>query len=139
MYKCRAIDCKFCLLQFIVENPLNSWLFLFPSIASALALTGAQRVVVHMGDFGGDSDKPLELWGTAPWLPQLQSIGEARRAYMKEHDLRPAKKVKLTEKKGRWVCGNENTEASQLYTVTFVRVVAELHRRYLVHIGVPQV
>ena len=91
-----------------------------------------------MIDFNGKSVKPLEIWGTVPWLGRLQRIGLARREQMALMG-RPAKRVKLVDQKGRWVNGNNNLHGSQVYPATLCAIIAELHRRTLLERGIPQV
>ena len=116
---------------------MSSWIFRWPSVLAALTKAGAQRIAVRLIDFGGDSVKPLEIWGTCPWLTRLEQIGHDRREHMARHDIRPRKRVKLTNQVGRWVCGNEYTHASQVYPQVFCAIIAELHARTLIAQGIP--
>ena len=57
----------FCHLRgvaFLVEQPLNSFLYWVPGIKDAISTTGAVRFVTNLGAFGAESMKPVEIWGT---------------------------------------------------------------------------
>ena len=49
-------------LHFVLEQPLQSVLPLMEPLKSVLAFTGATRTGTWLGQFGGSSPKPLQLW-----------------------------------------------------------------------------
>jgi hypothetical protein len=59
--------------HWIVEQPVGSGLCNIPEFDLLLNATGVDKpVVTWLGAFGSGSPKPLWLWGTAAWLPQLR-------------------------------------------------------------------
>eukprot|EP00959_Pyramimonas_sp_CCMP1952_P258978 5414121-Pyramimonas_sp.AAC.1 len=50
----------------VIEQPLNSGLYSVPELRQALDMIGAKRIVIHAGEFGATSMKPLELFATLP-------------------------------------------------------------------------
>ena len=55
----------------MIEQPLSSLLFKYKPMFSALWDTGAYWTHVHLGSFGCLYKKPIRLWGTAPFLMDL--------------------------------------------------------------------
>ena len=56
----------------VVEQPMSSLMWEYPSMRAALDQCGAVRVQLDMGAYGAPSRKPTTLWGTGPYLAQLQ-------------------------------------------------------------------
>ncbi len=63
-------------VRWVIEQPLNSYLFHEWGLRSTMRSLSAVRWITAMGAFGGDSVKPLEFWGTlekygsCPWSSQ---------------------------------------------------------------------
>ncbi len=56
----------------IVEQPASSVLWDYPSMRACLQRHGLKApCIMDMGAYGGSSQKPTHLWGTAPYLPKL--------------------------------------------------------------------
>ena len=56
----------------VVEQPMSSLMWEYPSMRAALDQCRAVRVQLDMGAYGAPSRKPTTLWGTGPYLAQLQ-------------------------------------------------------------------
>ena len=56
---------------FVLEQPSGSLLFDFQPIHETLIACRARQLSVQLYNFGHDSEKPLTLWGNAPWLEDL--------------------------------------------------------------------
>ncbi len=115
---CRS--CHALRVHYVIEQPQTSLLFIHPALATALQETRAERVAVNLGQCGASSQKPLALWGTAPWLQRL--AGVVRRRSMVSHPRR------LTERRGAHVNGKKSDlGASAAYPRVFCCIVARLH------------
>ena len=64
-------------LVVVLEQPLTSELFSYPPMQRAIWDIGASRVQVWLDAFGATSQKPLQLWGNAPWLGSLEKLSRA--------------------------------------------------------------
>jgi hypothetical protein len=60
------LQCATCL-----EQPLNSCLPNCPLMASVLAFCNAIKVNTHLGSFGAETPKPLQIWTTCLELQDL--------------------------------------------------------------------
>ena len=79
-------------VQYVVEQPISSLLASFPCMAKMLDLTKPSIVSTYMGSFGGDSPKPLRLWGTSPWVKALR-----RGKPIRSNSSKPAQAGTMTE------------------------------------------
>ena len=129
----------FCLgLHVVIEQPLSSILFDYAPMQAFISKTSMQRVTVQLGGFGAASMKPLQLWGTVPWLPQLAQASKQRQKSAKRGDAKLRQGCeKLTYVKtdglGRAnVHGNKTAlKESSAYPPEFGRIVGELHRKII--------
>lgn len=115
--------CVFLGVYFVIEQPLSSLLFAYPSIARALAEAGAHRVVVWLGKFGADTPKPLALWGTAPWLTELAYI-DSTLPQLAQGTLCD------TDSSGGFTGRRDGMAESALYPARFCRLVARLQSEH---------
>jgi len=125
----------FCLgLHVVIEQPLSSILFDYAPMQALIAKTRMQRATVQLGGFGAASMKPLQLWGTVPWLPQLAQASKQR-----QKSAKPGEKLThtRTDNLGRAnVTGKKAAlKESSAYPPEFGRVVGELHRKLLTSEG----
>ena len=117
---------------YVVEQPRTSLLFDYSPMRSALDETTALHVALNLGQAGATSQKPLTLWGTAPWLRSL--AGTIRRRPMLS-TTRP-----LTDRRGGTVNGRKAAlSASASYPRTFCCIVARLHAASIGHVVVEDV
>ena len=106
----------------MLEQPLTSVLHADPAIRDALRSTAAVRVVCHLGKYGGTSLKPIALYGTTSWLPELGADSASRAM--------PAGRNALAVKKGRWTSGKKGTMTeSACYPCEFCDKVAWLQAK----------
>ena len=113
-------------VPYIIEQPRTSLLFTYPPMEAMLRSTRARRVAVDLGKAGATSQKPLALWGTAPWLERLAGIVRRRPALSQPR--------RLTEKKGRFVNGKKIALGrSAAYPRVFGTIVARLHAESIGH------
>lgn len=112
-------------IYYVIEQPRSSLLWRYPAILAALERTGAVHASVCLGDFGGSSLKPLELRGTAPWLPQLSVQG----CFENPEPATKKKKLTVVDKDGR-VTGVPSALAdSAAYPPEFCRAIAALQQQ----------
>ena len=99
-------------------------MYAYPAVREALKRAKAVRIVVHMGAVGAQSSKPLELWGTAPWLNIVEAVIGA-------HEM-PAKRICLAtrDQNGGWTGNGEQMEASSEYSEEFAQVIAKIAKRH---------
>lgn len=124
-----ALRAAFALGVFIIlEQPLDSILFLYPPIAQALDDIGAMRVTLSLGAVGSASMKPMEFHGTSPILYTLEAIVGACQV--------PAKRARLTVTSGSGWTGKSDMSVSAEYPDRFCVLVAKLlakHKQELIH------
>lgn len=107
-----------------VEQPINSMLYHVPCLSRSLMLADARRMVTRLGDFGGKSSKPLELYLNVP-----DSIAKSQLIATKLKRTKRSKLTSLAPTKGIWVNGNKPALAkSAAYPSKFARAIAELAR-----------
>ena len=114
-------------LYVVVENPLNSLLFKYGPMRMMLAKIGARRVSLKLSSFGAESAKPLELWGTAPWLEKLPSkgtCGSASAQLLTRTSINADGRKSVTGRKGVMT-------SSAAYPKAFGEAVAALHAEVL--------
>jgi hypothetical protein len=123
--------CWACGIFYVLENPINSWIFEQPSIRQVLQFTGAKRIALYLEDFGAPTQKPVELWGTWPGLGRLRlSSLEVRRRVSLGLEPPPKRQKLATHELNGQVNGKAKEMAlSSLYPPRFARVVARLHYR----------
>lgn len=68
------LQCATCL-----EQPFNSCLPDCPLMASVLTFCKAIKVTTHLGSFGAETPKPLQIWTTCPklqclWRPKPSTL-----------------------------------------------------------------
>eukprot|EP00959_Pyramimonas_sp_CCMP1952_P009108 189762-Pyramimonas_sp.AAC.1 len=118
-----------------IEQPLNSLMFCWPSLAAAFRISESLRLVTCLGAFGHNSMKPIELFCNFPLPVAL----ELKRSKAQSNTTVGAKKVPLTKKTARmtpsgankgWKCtvhvtGNKpELKASQQYPAKFCHALA---------------
>ena len=129
----------FCLgLHVVIEQPLSSILFNYAPMQALIGNANLQRATVQLGGFGAASQKPLQLWGTVPWLLQLAQDSKQRQKSTKVGGTpmcqRGAKLVsaKINSFGRKIVHGNRSAlKESSAYPPEFGRVVGELHRKII--------
>ena len=139
-------------IAFVLEQPLASRLPLYPAVCNALRVTNARRIQVSLWKFGCSSAKPLQLWGTAPWLQQLERLGKnicklpvgatpGKGSTMTEFAFVPGPSSHLTTSdNGGSVTGRkEEMSESASYPACFCDVVAFMHKSHLMKLFVEQV
>ena len=138
------LTCSAMSIHYVLEQPLSSRLPDYPAVERALMSTGGRRIVVPLWKFGSPSIKPLQLWGTAPWLQQLARIADriaARPSGSEPEDYPPTAERVFVEGPQRQlavVCTNgqvtglhHEMKASAHYPGSFCDVVALLHHSHL--------
>ena len=121
----------FCLgLHVVIEQPMSSCLFGYLPMAKLVAKMGLERTSVHLDGFGSTSMKPLQLYGTVPWLSKLQHFSKWRHQFA-----RPTQTL-ATQKKdalgGTSVTGKSKAlKESSAYPEPFGRLIGELHGELL--------
>ena len=97
----------------------------------ALYKTGAARAYIGLASFQADTLKPLILWGTAPWLSDLQAKSERLRPFapvsqgsLVVEERSPSGKKAVTGKK-------KALKESSAYTQEFGAAVAYRHAQAL--------
>ena len=84
-------------------------------MAAALQNIGARKVSLSMASFGGTSQKPLALHGTAPWLEDLQRMARDLRGTQTHRS-----ETLCTVSEGGSVTGRRDAlKASEEYTEDF--------------------
>ena len=110
-------------IYIVVEQPINSMLYHVPCLSHSLILADARRMVTRLGDFGGKSSKPLELYLNVP-----NSIADSQLRATKRKGTK-RKLTSLAPTHGMWVNGNKSALAeSAAYPSEFARAIAELAR-----------
>ena len=102
---------------FVVENPTHSVFFLLPVVAAAMARAGARRFTVWLGKYGAATPKCLQLWGTAPWLPELERIDRSLPQLAEET-------LCTHTASGAWTGKKQKQGESAEYPMQFCRFVA---------------
>ena len=88
---------------------------------AALLATEAVQVFFSLGRVGASSVKPMQLYGTAPWMTVLASRISARPMLRGRRG--------LASRRGNWVVGDRSAlTASAEYPLLFCRMVAVLQR-----------
>ena len=112
-------------LFYVLEQPLSSVLVHHPHVSAALRDTKAVRVSFPLHKFGANTQKYLQLWGTAPWLPELRRVAGIVRGPV-------AHAVLCTiGDRGQVTGKKDDMVASAAYPTTFCDVVAILHKGFL--------
>jgi len=108
---------------YVIEQPRNSMFYHLDVVSEALSSTGAVRLSFCMGDlFGGQSAKPTELWGTAPYLLSVSNVPKILREQT----------VQLARCRDGKVTGMKHLlKKSQVYPLEYGRRIAYLHHVYL--------
>ena len=121
----------FCLgLHVVIEQPLTSCLFDYPPMLKVVAKMAMERISVHLDGFGPTSMKPLQLYGTVPWLSKLQHSSRWRHQFaqpmrtLTTHKTNALGSVCVTGKK-------KALKESSAYPKQFGRVIGELHGELL--------
>ena len=118
-------------LYVVIEQPMTSTLFGFQPMAAAVFEMGLSRVGVWLDGFGAASQKPLQLFGNAPWLPNLHSLS----ARLHKTAALPQQKLATTTVKENGkisVTGNRLAmEESSAYPKRFGFHVGRLHAELL--------
>ena len=126
----------FCLISgiaWLVEQPLSSLLMLMPRLAKILLSIKHIFLTTYLGAFGGDTLKPIKLWGTETWMYRLRrdikDIPTKEREAMMERS--KANVVEGVNDKGEktWT-GTEMLTETQTYPQEFGETVASLYKRY---------
>lgn len=118
------VTCSALGVFYVVEQPLSSMLQFYPAINAALRATGARSISLLLYKFGATTQKPLKLWGTAPWLPCLGEIAKGINAPQPTATLATTAMGRVTGKKGALV-------ESASYPHAFCQIVAYLQKEFL--------
>ena len=121
----------FCLgLLVVIEQPLTSCLFDYPPMAKVVAKMALERISVHLDGFGSTSMKPLQLYGTVPWLSKLQHFSKWRHQFAQP--TRTLTTQKTNALGGTCVTGKSKAlKESSAYPEQFGRLIGELHGELL--------
>ena len=106
----------------VLEQPVGSLLFEVPAVRDALDAIGAVCVTVNLGKWGSESQKPVWLWGTAPWLIVLSSLPGTH------SDDSTWTTLATVDENGK-VTGGKNVKASEEYPPDFCVSHLLFHRR----------
>ena len=119
--------CTACGVWFMVENPKGSLIFEHPAMKAALQTVGARKVMISLRSFGHSSEKPLWLYGTAPWLEELEGLSARLRTAALG---RP--REQLAYNVDGSVTGNSDAlSESAAYPADFSRAIASLHHDFM--------
>ena len=100
-------------IYYVIEQPQSSILFRYPPLAKVLDETSATAIAFRMGDFGGDSPKPLRLLGTAGvWIQTFSKVSKYRQSL---HLKSPSKRLTVC-KDGQFTGISSEMRASSGYT-----------------------
>ena len=83
-------------IQYVLEQPQSSLLFVYPPINEILSNTAAMQVSFAMRDFNGESHKQLILQGNGGFLKQFEGLVQLRKAKRTKRVLTP-----LTSQSGK--------------------------------------
>lgn len=118
-------------IYFIIEQPTSSILWQHPRIQQMFQRLGTQVINTHtyMGMYGGDSEKGMKLYGTAPFLAELKDTMDKKvAAKLPQKEL--VKRTRLSS--GRIsISGGADLKASQAYPRRFGIRVAEAYHGYV--------
>ena len=124
----------------VIEQPLQSWLYLTPEFLAMQSMCSLQKVVTYMGGFGAKSMKPTGLMTTLPTtcrtrLQKTHRMASKRLGSTRErlYDVTPRRDLVLkTSGKPRtgwskhgWVTGSKTQAASQTYPFEFCEELSE--------------
>jgi EAL domain-containing protein (putative c-di-GMP-specific phosphodiesterase class I) len=98
----------------VLEQPSSSLLFHYQAVQEALQQIMARKVSISMASFGGTSQKPLSLMGTAPWLEDLARMSRDGRGIRS-----PADNLCSIDDCGRVTGRRGQMKASEEYTPEF--------------------
>jgi hypothetical protein len=110
---------------YVLEQPLSSILVHHPQVKAALQGTQARCIRIPLYKFGAATRKPLQLWGTAPWLTELRRIADSI------HVPVPGTALCTVGNQGQVTGKKQDMTASAAYPVCFCKVVAFLHKSFL--------
>ena len=130
-------------VYFIIENPLNSFLYHHGLFKSGLKKLKAARALTYLGAFEALSEKPLELFHAITSFPVgakfdnflVRSRAQARRALGTDklalHKTTARKKSEGQENKtgwrsNEWVTASKDQKSSEEYPWAFAECVAGL-------------
>ena len=103
----------------IVEQPATTLMWEYPSMRACLSRHGLAPVRLDMGAYGGGSQKPTHLVGTAPYLGQLaRRCSAADVEHLRVHGVATAHQY--TDAQGQKRCqGSSQLKATQAYPIGF--------------------
>ena len=117
-------------VQYVVEQPISSLLFQpdFRLLNDpkhmwyAVKVTKALRVTIAMQSFAGDTNKRMQLVGTAPWLHTIQEVSQTLWPTVQKQQQKA--KSLVTVHKGKFTGKSKELKASAAYTQQFGEAVA---------------
>ena len=112
-------------VYFVLEQPVGSLFVQHPRVKAALRDVHSVRIKIHLYKFGATSQKPLQLWGTAPWLIDLEQIANHINAPV------PRGVLYTIGHNGQVTGKKEAMAKSTAYPEAFCDVVAFLHQSFL--------
>ena len=126
-------------VYFVLEQPQSSVFVNYPAVQEALSKVEAVRVHLELWKFQSDTPKPLQLWGTAPWLVQLDElankrISEAptlRQSAGRISFPKPMANLTVCGPRGQITGDKEKMKKSAGYPKCFCDVVAHFHKKML--------
>lgn len=111
----------------VMEQPLSSIMPEHPAVGAALRDVNCEKQAIRLGDVGSPSQKPLQLWTSAPWIGSLQTL--AAEARLQPQFQAPTQT--LATRKGGAVTGRRAELAeSAAYPMFFCKCPAFLHREF---------
>ena len=112
-------------LRFVIEQPMSSILNVAPPMNMVLDKVEARTVTTQLGAFGGSSQKPLKLMGTATWLRDTKKVVKSTIC-----------KEKLATRRGSKVTGRMDAlQESEHYPEELAAFIADLHASSLLSAG----
>ena len=107
---------------FIVENPVLSTLWHCYPMKSLEDDLDADRITVHLGGFGANTQKPLRLVGTVPYMGNVRRVSVQNKPPAGSLDT-------LADTAGGRVNGNKRSMVeSSAYPMAFALLIATEHK-----------
>ena len=102
-------------VTWIVEQPASTLLWHYPAMQQVLQQGQAQACRLEMGAFGGSSQKPTVLMGTAPYLARLErTCTPEEKAILRDHGVQTT--VRMVDASGKVRAqGTSSLKGTQAY------------------------
>ena len=104
-------------VHWVIEQPVSSLLWHFPSVSWALRTVRANRISTWLGSFGHHRPKPTALNSNLP----IKKLGKLKRA-------KPAKSNECHNawhRRGRWISGGKGLKATSEYPAEFAQALTQ--------------